>query len=399
MMIGRIWTVFAKEVMDNVRDRRTLAASLFYPLLGPALIALIFAVLGWTVLQQSERPLSLAVAGAENAPGLIQFLQQNDVEIRPAPANPEAEVRAGNFSVILLIPAGYGEDLRADRPATVRLVADRSRQSASVTVSRAGSLLEVYSRQIGSLRLRARGINPVVVEALAIERIDVSTPESQAADLLNIMPYFIIFSIFIGGMYLAIDTTSGERERGSLEPLLINPVARWELVLGKLGAMLVFIVIAVVETLIGFAVVLKFLQSSFGARLEIYPLTLVYIFLIALPIMPLAAALEVTIAAFTRSVKEAQSYISFLTIIPALPGMFLAFLPVKAELWAMLAPTFGQQLLINQVLRGESVRPLNVIVSAAVTLLAGLLLMFVAARLYEREQILFGRRDLGKVQV
>ena len=355
------------------------------------LIALIFAVLGRTVVQQSEQPLSLAVAGAENAPGLIQFLKQNDVEIRPAPADPEAEVWAGNYDVILLIPAGYGEDLRADRPATVQLVSDRSRQSASVAVSRARSLLEAYSRQIGSLRLLARGINPAVVEALVIERIDVSTPQSQAAGLLNITPYFIIFSIFIGGMYLAIDTTSGERERGSLEPLLINPVARWELVLGKLGAALVFIVIAVVETLIGFAVVLNFLQSSFGARLELNLLTLVCVFLIALPIMPLAAALEVAIATFTRSVKEAQNYISFLTIIPALPGMFLALVPVKTELWAMLVPTFGQQLLINQVLRGESVRPLNVIVSAVVTLLAGLAFVSVAAKLYEREQVLFGR--------
>jgi sodium transport system permease protein len=390
-MMGRIWTVFAKEVMDNLRDRRTLSASLFYPLLGPVLIALIFAVLGRTVVQQSEQPLSLAVAGAENAPGLIQFLKQNDVEIRPAPADPEAEVWAGNYDVILLIPAGYGEDLRADRPATVQLVSDRSRQSASVAVSRARSLLEAYSRQIGSLRLLARGINPAVVEALVIERIDVSTPQSQAAGLLNITPYFIIFSIFIGGMYLAIDTTSGERERGSLEPLLINPVARWELVLGKLGAALVFIVIAVVETLIGFAVVLNFLQSSFGARLELHLLTLVCVFLIALPIMPLAAALEVTIATFTRSVKEAQNYISFLTIIPALPGMFLALVPVKTELWAMLVPTFGQQLLINQVLRGELVRPLNVIVSAVVTLLAGLVFVSVAAKLYEREQVLFGR--------
>ena len=75
----------------------------------PGAIALIFAVLGRTVVQQSEQPLSLAVA-AENAPGLIQFLKQNDVEIRPAPADPEAEVWAGNYDVILLIPAGYGED-------------------------------------------------------------------------------------------------------------------------------------------------------------------------------------------------------------------------------------------------------------------------------------------------
>jgi sodium transport system permease protein len=192
-------------------------------------------------------------------------------------------------------------------------------------------------------------------------------------------------------MYLAIDTTSGERERGSLEPLLINPVARWELVMGKLGAALVFTIIAVVETLIGFAVVLNFLQSSFGARLELHLLTLVFVFLIALPIMPLAAALEVAIATFTRSVKEAQNYISFLTIIPALPGMFLALVPVKTELWAMLVPTFGQQLLINQVLRGESVHLSFVIVSAVVTLVAGLAFVLVATRLYEREQVLFGR--------
>jgi len=390
-MLGRIWTVFAKEVVDNLRDQRTLAASLLYPLLGPVLIALLYAVLGQTVVQQSEQPLSLAVAGAENAPGLIQFLKQNDVEIRPAPADPEAEVWAGNYDVILVIPPGYGEDLRADRPATVQLISDRSRQSASVAVSRARSLLEAYSHQIGSLRLLARGISPAVVEALVIEGIDVSTPQSQAAGLLNITPYFIIFSIFIGGMYLAIDTTSGERERGSLEPLLINPVARWELVMGKLGAALVFIVIAVVETLIGFAVVLNFLQSSFGARLELHLLTLVFVFLIALPIMPLAAALEVAIATFTRSVKEAQNYISFLTIIPALPGMLLALVPIKTELWAMLVPAFGQQLLINQVLRGESVRPLNVTVSAVVTLLAGLAFVFVATKLYEREQVLFGR--------
>jgi sodium transport system permease protein len=107
--------------------------------------------------------------------------------------------------------------------------------------------------------------------------------------------------------------------------------------------------------------------------------------------MPVAAALEVTIATFTRSFKEAQNYISFLTLVPALPGMFLTFVPVKPELWTMLIPTFGQQLLINQVLRGEAVSALNVGVSAAVTLTVGLALVVIAAKLYEREQILFGK--------
>ena len=107
--------------------------------------------------------------------------------------------------------------------------------------------------------------------------------------------------------------------------------------------------------------------------------------------MLLAASLQIIIATFTRSFKEAQNYLSFLPLIPALPGMFLAFLPIKAELWTMLIPTFGQQLLINQLMRGEPVSALNVAVSALVTLAVALALIFAAARLYEREQVVLGR--------
>lgn len=391
-MIERFGVIFKKEVIDNLRDRRTLAAALFYPLLGPLLMALIFTVMGRTMSTQAEKPLTLPVVGAQNGPALIQFLEQNGTEIQPGPDDPEASVRAGDHDVVLVIPTGYEEDFGAGRPATVRLVVDDSRQSASISVKRASRLLEAYSQQIGTLRLLARGVDPSLVTALAVEHIDVSTPQSQAAIFLNIMPYFIIFSVFMGGMYLIIDTTAGERERGSLEPLLINPVARSELVLGKLAAALVFTGVGVIETLAGFLVMLNVMPTeSFGVQISLHPSAMGIIFLIVVPIMLLAAALQMIIATFTRSFKEAQNYLSFLPLIPALPGMFLVFVPVKTKLWMMLIPTFGQQLLINQVMRGESLDALNVIVSATATAIAGLALTFVAIRLYEREHILFGR--------
>jgi sodium transport system permease protein len=388
----RIKTIFAKEVKDNLRERRTLFGALIYPLLGPVLMALLFAVIGRTASTQAEKLMPLPVAGAENAPALVQFLRQNGAEIQPAPKDPQADVLAGNHDVVLIIPKDYGKSFIAGSPAAVRLVMDESRQSATLSIRRARQMLAAYSKQIGSLRLLARGINPGITAALAVEEMDVATPQSQAARFLSILPYFVIFSVFIGGMALAIDATAGERERGSLEPLLINPVSRFELVLGKLGAALVFTIVAVIETLLGFYFLLNYLPTeSFGVRISLGVSSLGVVFLLTMPMILLAVALQMIIATFTHSFKEAQNYLSFLPLIPALPGMLLAFVPVKVKLGMMLIPTFGQQLLINQVMRGEPLDALHAVVSAVTAIAVGIVLTFVAIRMYERERILFGR--------
>ncbi|MBA3532106.1 MAG: ABC transporter permease [Ardenticatenales bacterium] len=388
-MLERIGVIFRKEITDNIRDRRTLLASLVYPLFGPILLAVLLSFLGNTITAQSEKPLRLPVSGAEYAPALIAFLRQNDVEIVEPPADPENAVREGTEEVVLLIPEGYGDEMNSGRPATVRLVVDESRQSATGTIERARRLLTGYSQQLGSLRLLARGISPNVTSPLAIERVNVATPQSQAANVLSMAPYFIIFSIFIGGMYLAIDTTTGERERGSLEPLLITPVPRSELVLAKMAATLLFTVIAVIETLVAFGILLNVIPSRIAVSLD--PSVLVAIFFITLPIMLLAAALQMIVATYSAGFKEAQNYLSFMMLIPALPGMFLAFAPVRPTLWTMLIPTFGQQILMGQVMRGTPVDPSHIITSAAVTLLVALALVVLAVRLYAREDVLFRR--------
>lgn len=385
-MLERIGIVLRKELTDNLRDRRTLVNALLTSLLGPLMLFMLLFIIGQTLGGSVERPLELPVAGAEHAPDLVAFMQQNNVTLSEAPADPEAAVRAGDADVVLLIDPSYSERLASGLPAPVQLVIDSSRQSAGPSATRARALLERYAGQLAALRLQARGVSPSVVQPLALEEADMATPESRAAQLLNVLPYFLIFAVFVGGMGLTIDVTAGERERGSLEPLLVNPVRRGELVLGKLLAGLAPTMLSVLLSLAGFAAVINLfaLGEQLGVRLSLGLPALSAIFLITLPIMLLAAALQMIIATASRSVKEAQSYLGFLPLIPALPGLFLAFLPLRPAMWQMLVPTFGQQVLINQLMRGEAVNPLFVAVSAAVTVAVGVALTLVAMRLFGR---------------
>jgi sodium transport system permease protein len=393
-VIDRIGIVFGKEVLDNLRDRRTLGSAVLGALLGPLLILMIIIILGQVFFKEgSQKPLILPVAGAEHAPNLIQFLQQQKATIVPAPADPQTAVRNGDVELVLVIPPDYAEDFAAGQPATVQIVEDSSRQSASVSVSRARSLLGAYGRQIAALRLVARGLSPVVIQPLTIQSVDTATPQSQVLIFLNALPYFLMFALFSGGAGVIIDSTAGERERGSLEPLLINPAARREIVLGKLLAALPFASAVLLLTLGAYAVIFNLvpLEDFIGFRLSIDPLALAGIFLVCLPMIVLASALQMIIATFARNFKEAQTYVGFLPLLPALPGLGLAFIPVKPDLWTMLIPTFGQQILINQLMRAEPVSGANLLISAAVTLVLAAVLILLSIRLYEREQIVLAR--------
>jgi len=390
--LQRIWIIFSKEVTDNLRDRRSIFSALASSLIGPALILLLIVILGRSVFSDPfDNPLEVAVSGAENAPDLIQFLEQAGARINPAPEDPENAVRNGDVELVLIIPEGYARQFASGQPATIRVVLDTSRQSALATVERARSLIEGYSQQTAVMRLMARGIHPAVITPLAVEQIDVSTPESQSLIFLNMLPYFVIFGIFLGGMYVIIDTTAGERERGSLEPLLINPAARWEFVAGKLLASVPFAIATLIFTLLAFWAAFNLfpVEEYIGMQLSINGRALVNIFLLSLPMIVLASALQMIIATFTRSYKEAQTYTGFLPIIPALPGLALAFLPVRPALWMMLIPTFGQQILINQFMRSELVNPLYIALSSVTTLIVALVLILVAIRMYSQERILF----------
>lgn len=388
----RIIVIFQKEMVDNLRDYRSWMTGFFWALFGPLLLGGIIMLIGTTLRETLEESLHLPVSGAEQAPSLIAFLEQQGVIIDPAPADPESAVIAGNINVALVIPPEYGEDFSAGKTAKLQLVFDSTRQSALADIRRIQDLLEGYGRYIGLLRLSLRGVSPEVIRVVQIEEIDTATPQSQALIFISMLPYFIIFAIFNGASPVITDATAGERERGSLEPLLINPLPRGWVAIGKMLSAMPFAIMNLTITLAGFAAIFRLLpvEDLLGVQIGFDLGTLFAVFLICLPIVFLACAIQTLIASFTKTTKEASTYLPFIGLIPSLPGLALAFLPVKPDLWTMLIPTFGQQILINQFLRFEPISGMNIIISTVLTILLSLVFTFIAIKLYEGERIITG---------
>jgi len=381
--------IFQKELLDSLRDYRSWLTGLFWALFGPLMMGGVLIMVGSVINDNVEKPLSLPVQNPENAPSLIQFLKSNNVNVVPAPADPETAVRQGDLDVVLIIPENYKDEFSSGKTATVQLVLDNSRQSASVSITRIENLLNGYSKYIGSLRLVTRGVSPEIINAITIKQLDVSTPQSRTNLLISFLPYFIIFAIFNGAAPIVTDTTAGERERQSLEPLLINPLPRRNFVIGKLLAAFPFSLASLGITLIGFGVVFNLLpvEKFLGMRLEVNGDTLIAILAICLPIVFLASSIQMLVASFARSTKEAGTYLPFIALIPSLPGIAIAFFPVKSTFWTMLIPTFGQQLLINQYMRLEPASIWNALISSVVTIIVSIVITWMAVRLYEREEI------------
>lgn len=388
----KILVIFQKEMVDNLRDYRSWLTGLFWALFGPLLIGGLILLLGRTVRESVDEALMLPVAGAERAPSLIAFLAQRDVIAVPAPEDPEAAVIAGDINVALIIPPEYSEEFSSGQTATVQLIFDSTRQPAAADIRRTELVLETYSQYIGNLRLSLRGVSPEVIQAVQIEEVDTATPQSQALIFVSMLPYFIIFAIFNGASPVITDATAGERERGSLEPLLINPLPRGSIAIGKLLSAMPFAILNLMITLFGFAGIFQILpmEELLGVQIGFDLGTLTAVFLICLPIVFLACAIQTLIASFTKTTKEAGTYLPFIGLIPSLPGLALAFLPVKPDLWTMLIPTFGQQILINQFLRFEPISNVNISVSTALTILLSIIITYIAVRLYNSERIITG---------
>ena len=390
-MIERILVVFGKEVIDNLRDRRSVLLALLYPFIGPVMIGLLVVFVGAMITALPKATFTLPVEGAQHAPRLIAFLENHRTLVVPAPEDPAYAVRTGQHDTALIIPEGYGKRIAGEGTASVQLVVDGSRLAGVVAMSRTHGLLRDYNKSIGAERLRARGLDPGITNPLVVKYINVSVGRNLTGFFLNMMPPFIIFTIFVGGVYLAIDTTSGERERGSLEPLLANPIARWELMAGKVCAALVFTAMALIVQLITFEAMFEMIsEGGFGLRVRPGILVFVSVFLVCAPLMLFAVGIQMIIATVTHSFKETQTYLGLLPIVPALPGVVLVFVAVKAHTWMMAIPTFGQIVLIGQIVRGEIVKPVDVAVASTVTAAAALALLAIASRLYQRDALVLG---------
>jgi sodium transport system permease protein len=385
--------VFRKEVLDNFRDRRTLLSALLLgPLFGPVIFAFAINLSLKQSLSDASETLELPVIGAEHAPNLAAYLRSHNIDIVSAPASREdamAAVESGARDVVVVIAESFGRDLADGTPATVEVITDQANRAAERESRRATRALASYSQELSAMRLAARGVSPQVLRPLNIDVVDVSTPSGRSAMLLGMMSYFFIFALLTGGMNLAIDTTAGERERGSLEPLLCLPVTRDQLILGKIMAACVFMAASLAISLVSFYVVLKFVSlEQLGMTPNFGPVVVGVAFLLLLPFALVGATLMTLVASFTKSYKEAQTWLSVVLLAPTLPILIVSILMVRPSTLLMLVPSLSQHLLLVGLIRNEPLVGLHVAVSVAGTLAVGVVLAWICTRLYRREGLL-----------
>ncbi len=390
--MGAFFHVFRKEVVDNFRDRRSLLTAVAMVAMFPLLMA---SLIGFQIDRSFDTEtdlVSLPVIGAGHAPNLMRYLESRHIDIVAGPGDTDAAmaaVEAGDLDVVLRVPENFGEQLADMIPAKVELYLDQANTAGDADVGRVLDALYAYNQTLANIRISARGVNPNLLRPLNIDTIDVSTPSGRAAILLGMMSYFLLFSLLMGGMYLAIDATAGERERGSLEPLLSLPVTRSHLILGKIAACGVFMAVSLLLSLLSWFVALRFIPLAQIGMTPNFSLPVVFAaFLLLCPMLFIGASLMTLVSSFTKTYKEAQTWLSFVILAPTMPILIVSFLNLRPRLEFMFIPSLSQHLILVDMISNEPVNLLHAAISAASTLALGAILAWACVRIYRREALL-----------
>ncbi len=390
-LLASLVVVFRKELIDGVRDRRSIMSAVIAPVVWPLMIGVMLNVMADK--QRLADNIKVPVVGAEHAPALIDWMeQQRGIEIVDGPEEPHVEVREGEFDFVVVIPEDFGEHFSRSKTAEVKMIIDGSERDAQPVVRRVRRLIQGYGEQIAVLRLIARGVSPAVAAPVRIDEVEVSSAQKRAAMVLSFLPMMVVLAVFIGGMQIAIDSTAGERERGSLEPLLVNPAPRFSFVAGKCLASVVFAWASVALT---FALLVMVLERAplqgLGMWFELGPREIVGVLAAVLPLGFFASAVQMWVATFARSYKEAQTYVSFLMFLPMVPALVLILSPVEPAAWMIPIPLVDQHVLVTEALEGGVMSPLSFAAAGLSAAGAALLFLLFTTRLFRREKIIFGR--------
>jgi len=384
--------VFRKELVDALRDRRTWIVVLLSSLLaGPVSLLLIASLV--TSAEDSAARREVVLVNGSAAPALVNFLQRNGATIVEAPPDYRDQLRSGRLqNAVVVIPADFRERQAAGESVRLDVVFDESASRAQSAVRTTLALLRGYNRELGTQRLLLRGVSPQLLQAIEIEEVSVAGSRARGAQLLFLVPWLALVGAVVGAISVAIDVTAGERERGSLEPLLMNPVTTRSIVLGKWAVAATCSAAVVVLTLAGFTAAMQFVRSENLAALMQFGWPEVALFLaLLLPFSAMVGALNMLAATYGRSHKEAQTYASYITMIVNFVPILPLFLTIRDAPWQLAVPALAQQTVLMRALRGEAVGAAEVLVPAAIALALTAAALLVQARLLRDERIVFSR--------
>lgn len=379
--------VFIKEALDAIRDRRSLMAVAGYVLMGPVLIWISFTAI--SERESVATTLEVAAQGVDALPGLTTALAAQDIELIAKDDAQAVVADGGDIILGLRVPDGALDDLHSGKPVRVEMILDESDNGARRAQRRLQQALGAWSQELTTLRVIARGVSPSLLQPLDVQTVDLSTSAERAALLLGSFQIFLLIAAFVGAMNVVIDMVAGERERHSLEILLAQPVNTLSVLTGKWLVATAFGALCGVLTTVALALIIPRLPiAELGIAhtptLHGYALMA----LVAAALAPFATGLQMVAASFARTFKEAQTYLSISFILPMFVAMGIQMLQPDPQTWMQLTPMVAQQQLLDQILREQWPTFADYVLGLGPTLLIGLVLMWLAALLHRREQIL-----------
>jgi sodium transport system permease protein len=386
------WTIFRKELTDAVRDRRTWTIALVISLLsGPAVFLLVSNFISGVEEKIAKR--EVVIEHAEYAPTLVNFLQRAGATIVPAPAGYREQLRSGSLgNAVLIPPADFEQRLARGEQVEIEAVFDDSHDKAQAVVRASIRLVSGFNRELGVQRLFARGVSPLVMTPLEVREISLAPSQARGAQLLFVVPWAALMVAVFGALSVAIDVTAGERERGSLEPLLGNPLSTRALVLGKWGVVMTYSVVIIVLTMAGFMVSMRLITNeTLSALMQLQWREVAIFVALLLPFAALMAAVNMLAATFGRTYKEAQTYVSYIAMGVQFSAIVPVFLTVRDAPWQQFVPSIAQLSVLMRALRGDPVGPSDLLIPGAVCIAAAAVCLALQARLLERETIVFAR--------
>ena len=401
MSFRNIGIVYRKELVDSLRDQRTLVSMIAVPLLLMPLLTIgLLVVMIRQVGEASVEVPKVMILGGEDSPKLRAKLEKLDgVEIVPQKPDYAEEISNKQIRAAVEIPPGFDAKLAAGEPLNVKIYMYQGELKSGFGAGRLEKFFRDLRDRVIRERLEARNLPETLVRPFEIKQQNVASPEKVGGALIGgLVPYFIILLCLTGAMYPAMDLTAGEKERGTIETILCSPVSRTHLVLGKflmvLTASVGTGVLSVISMIVSFGMGKKLLQGVAGGaadailQVSLTPKALISVFTMVLPVSVLFSAALLAIALFAKSYKEAQSYISPLMIVVVLPAVAAVLPGVEMNNALALVPVLNTSLISKEIMTGTYHWKYIVLIFASSCLYAAGAIA-IAVKLFQREDVLF----------
>lgn len=358
-LFNKIAIVFRKEWRDSLRDNKSLRMTLLMPIyfVGVFVASSMFIIhMSNQSKATNNEPIKLSVVGAEQLPHLIEWLQERGVQVDAVGDDAYQKVEQGTLGYALIIPDDAREKFSTGESIELALVFDATDNKLQGAIHFVRQQIWSWNARMGSLRLLSRGISPSVANPVYIRDLNVASDEKMGFFVMASLPMLLILTAFMGSVGFSADMTAGERERRSLESLLITPVSSVALVLGKwLNSFSLTLTILLVEVvlLIGAFAYVPF--KELGLRVDVSSLELAGVFVVLASLALLATGLQFLISLFARSFKDAQTYMGLMVFIPMVPLFYTLFNPSAYAEWFRWVPVLGHQVLIKDLLLGGTI--------------------------------------------